>query len=102
LDVHDRVIRGELGPGGYFRDSIGSSLVGAVREYRANAGLLGNVDHPRGVRRNHEFIDKAVLQHTLDDPGDERLTCQMLKRFVREAGRAETSRNHAQDTHHGS
>jgi hypothetical protein len=74
----------------------------AVSQDATDAGSFRHLDYAGRVGRHHQLFYKTMLQYALDDPGDQRLTCQRLERFMGEAGGAETSRNHAQDAHHRS
>ena len=42
--------------------------------------------YPGGIGSHNQLINEVVIEDALDDPGDEWLTSQKLKRFVGEAG----------------
>jgi len=57
-----------------------------AREHRPHPAPLDNVGYCRGIGRHHDVSQHPVLQHTFENPDDERLTSQKLKRFMGEAG----------------
>jgi hypothetical protein len=102
LNVHDGVEFQEFWTGRNLRNTIRSCLVPSIGEHSPDSSSLDHAGDPGRICRDDQLVCQSVLEHTLDDSGDEWLTCQLLQRFVWEAGRTKTSRNHAQDTHHGS
>ena len=71
-----------------------------MRQDRSDARPLRHTGDCVGVSRDDHLVDRAEVQDVLNHPGDERLTGQKLERFIRETGRAKTSRNDTQDAHH--
>jgi hypothetical protein len=47
---------------------------------------LGDPGNLLRIGGHDELTDQPMVQYTFDDPGDQWLTCQRLKRFVGEAG----------------
>ena len=76
LDVHDGVERGELGARGDFGNTVGAG------EVTASVSTARTPDRSTTCATSGESVattsssDQTMLQHTLDDPGDQRLTCQ--------------------------
>jgi hypothetical protein len=58
----------------------------AAGQHRAYLAPGNRLRHLLRIGCNHQLCQHTMIQRALDNPGDEWLTCQKLKRFVGEAG----------------
>ena len=76
LNVHNDVERGELRVGRDLGHPLSTGLVATGGQDRPDPGLLRHLGHLRRNRWPPPAHQQPMLQHALDDPGDEWLTCQ--------------------------